>query len=111
MAKIELPCATARCADAITKYGAHYHGVHSVGTAPAHVPDATALCERCGGYHNGTEWKHVCKMCGISVEAGKLLGFFVAHRCAECDAKVIAKERAAGQMCRRCNTVMSYCCC
>jgi hypothetical protein len=81
MAKIELRCVTAKCADAIAKYGDHYHGVHSVEKAPAHVQDATALCERCGGYHNGTEWKHVCKICKATVEAGSLLGFFVAHRC------------------------------
>lgn len=111
MAKIELRCATQKCASAIANYGDHYHAVHSVEKAPAHVPDATAMCERCGGYHNGTDWKHVCKSCGTAVEPGALLGFFVPHRCAACDAKVVAQQQAAGQVCHRCNTVISYCCC
>lgn len=111
MAKIDLPCATERCMNDIAKYGAHYHRVHSANPAPSHVPDATALCERCGGYHNGTEWKHVCKECGKAVEPGALRGFFVPHRCAECDAKVVAQQKAAGNICGRCNTVTAYCCC
>jgi hypothetical protein len=111
MPKIDLRCATTECVSSIAKYGEHYHSVHAVDKAPAHSPDATARCERCGGHHNGTEWKHVCKMCGITVESGALRGFFVPHRCAECDAKVVAADRARGAICRRCNEVHSYCCC
>lgn len=111
MAKIDLRCATAKCADAIAKYGEHYHGVHGVTTPPAQVPDATAMCERCGGYHNGTEWRHVCKVCKADVEPGALFGFFVPHRCKACDEAVVAQQKASGNICRRCNTVSAYCCC
>jgi hypothetical protein len=111
MAKIELRCATPKCADAIAKYGELYHNVHSIEKAPEHVPDSTARCERCGGYHNGTEWKHVCKMCKAPVEAGELVGYFVAHRCKACDVKVVAAEKARGAWCNRCNNTFSYCCC
>jgi DNA-directed RNA polymerase subunit RPC12/RpoP len=111
MAKIDLRCATPECIDAIAKYGEHYHSVHSKDSAPQHVPDATAVCERCGGYHNGTEWKHVCKVCNKEVEPGQLRGLFVPHRCAECDAKVVAQQQTSGNVCRSCNTVRSYCCC
>lgn len=111
MAKIDLRCENARCVSDIVAYGANYHDVHGVQKAPAYVPDATARCERCGGFHNGTEWKHVCKVCGTNVAAGALRGYFVPHRCAECDDKLIKQQQAAGDTCRRCNTVIAYCCC
>lgn len=111
MAKIEMRCETAGCVTAIAKYGEHYHGVHSVEQAPAHQPSATAMCERCGGYHDGIKWSHVCKLCLVTVNAGELTGFFVPHRCAACDVKLVAAEKAAGRVCRRCNSVLSYCCC
>ena len=111
MSKSNIRCATDECVSSIKRWGDHYHSVSPVTNAPKFMPDAVAMCERCGGYTNGDSWKHVCKMCGNDVAAGKLLGFFVPHRCKECDEKVVAKEKADGKICRRCNRVYSYCCC
>lgn len=109
--KSEIRCATERCASDIAKYGENYHGVHELGSPPDFMPEAVAKCERCGGYTNGEDWKHVCQNCGKNVEPGELLGLFVPHRCRECDAQIVAQERAAGRTCGRCRQVMSYCCC
>lgn len=113
MSKSETRCPTVKCKEAIEKWGAHYHSVHDIPpeAAPSHTPEAVALCERCGGYSNGKEWRHICKMCGTTVEPGQLKGFFVPHRCAACDEKVVSKERAEGKICRLCNSVYAYCCC
>jgi rRNA maturation protein Nop10 len=111
--KSEIKCATERCAGYITKYGENYHRVFNLfmEAPPAFLPDATAKCEQCGGYTNGQEWKHVCKKCGKDVEPGALFGFFVPHRCADCDRAVVAEQKAKGQICRQCGQVSAYCCC
>lgn len=105
MAKSSILCATPRCIGDIEKYGDHYHSVHDRADH--------AQCEWCGGKteDGGQTWAHDCVKCGVSVAPGDLLGLFVPHRCKECDAKIIAKDRAEGRMCRRCGTVFSYCCC
>lgn len=111
MAKIDQRCETPECKSSIEKYGAHYRSVHSVDKVPAHMPDATAKCERCGGYSNGAEWKHACVKCGAAVAAGGLVGLFVPSRCKACDDVIVAQERASGRVCGRCRDVMSRCCC
>lgn len=111
MSKSNLRCPTPACVDAIARYGEHYHGVTDKGDAQP--PDGiVASCERCGGTTtDGINWIHQCAKCGTVVEPGALLGFFVPHRCKTCDEKIVAEQRAAGQLCRRCNTVIAYCCC
>lgn len=112
--KSSIKCTTPRCVEAIEKYGEHYHGVHDVGSwfpGSERMPDAVAKCERCGGVTNGEKWLHACAMCGKEVEPGKLVGFFVPSRCSECDAKVVAEQRADGRVCGRCGQVIAYCCC
>ena len=108
--KVDIRCKTPRCIGDIAKYGENYHEVHAE-KAPDFMPDAVAKCGRCGGYTNGTDWKHVCKMCGKEMQPGELVGWFVPHRCSECDAKVVAEDKAKGRICGRCHQVISYCCC
>ena len=111
--KSDIRCPTPRCTGYIEKYGERYHRVVTVGLGgpPKFMPDATDLCEGCGGYTNGSEWKHVCRVCGAEVEPGDLVGFFVPSRCKSCDDEIVAKEKAEGRVCSRCKTVFSYCCC
>jgi len=109
--KSKIRCTTEKCIEAVEKYGENYHGVHVVDNPPDFMPDAIAKCERCGGFTNGTEWKHVCKICDVNVEPGKLTGLFVPHRCGDCDKKIVAEEKAKGKICRLCNEVYSRCCC
>lgn len=110
-------CITPECVDSISKYGENYHGVCPLAAfgevlPPAFFPEAVAKCQRCGGYTDGKgNWKHVCAKCGKEVAPGELRGFFVPHRCTECDAKVVAADKAAGRVCSRCRQVLSYCCC
>ena len=108
--KSDLVCATPKCIDAIIKWGAHYHSVYP-GQGNWKNESIIANCNRCGGGWNGKEWIHACHMCGVAVEPGALKGFFVPHRCDECDKKVVAADKAAGRICGRCKTVFSYCCC
>lgn len=108
---IDTRCKTARCVADIEKYGERYHGVHALRSPSSIMPDAVACCERCGGHTNGSDWKHACKKCGKDVQPGELVGFFVPHRCVECDAKVVADEIARGAVCSSCGSVHSYCCC
>lgn len=109
--KSDIRCKTEKCIAVIAKYGEHYHGVNTVTDAPEFAQDAVAKCERCGGYTNGTEWKHVCQMCGKEVKPGELVGFFVPHRCHECDTKIVVNEKAGVKVCGRCGKVHAYCCC
>ena len=104
-------CATPRCIKDIADWGEHYHDVHDSNHEKSLYPTATANCNRCGGHTDGTTWWHKCKMCGKDVEPGTLKGFFVPHRCKECDEKVIANDKATGNICTLCHTVRSYCCC
>lgn len=108
--KSPIRCATTRCIESIAKYGEHYHSVQP-GKGQSSDDSIQANCERCGGGWNGATWIHACKMCGKTVQPGELKGFFVPHRCVECDVKVIAKDKAAGNVCGRCKQVFSYCCC
>lgn len=105
--KLAIKCPSPDCMARQSKRIAH----STAGAPPVFMPDAIAQCEWCGGYTNGTDWKHVCKHCGKEVAAGELKGFFVPHRCAECDAAIVAKQRAEGDVCGLCGSVRSYCCC
>ena len=111
--KSAIRCTTPRCVSDIAAYGEHYHSVTAVapGFAGEQVPGATEQCSHCGGYHLNGTWKHVCKSCGTEVQPGQLRGFFVPHRCQACDDKLVAAQHARNQVCRRCHTVIAYCCC
>ena len=113
MGKSDIRCQAKKCMEVIAKYGDAHHRVMdmSVHKPPAFMPNAIALCEGCGGYTDGTEWKYRCVMCSKDVPPGELVGFFVPHRCKECDTKVVAQEKASGKICSRCRQVYSYCCC
>lgn len=110
--KSTIRCSTPRCVSDIEKYGERYHDVTPVreGEEPR-VAGATDKCGRCGGFLVDGIWRHVCKSCGAEVQPGELRGFFVPHRCASCDEELVAKQRAEGDVCRRCHTVTAYCCC
>lgn len=105
--KSEVRCETPRCVADIAKWGEHYHSVHDK------EQDGISYqrCERCGGARHDGKWQHKCKSCGVDVAPGELRGFFVPHRCQACDDKVVAQQKAAGDICRRCHTVTAYCCC
>lgn len=109
----EIRCATERCKNEVAQYGEHYHSVYLlfIESPPSFMPDAIASCQRCGGYTNGTDWKHVCKRCGKGVEQGTLTGLFVPHRCKECQKAVVAEQTASNQRCLRCGKVVANCYC
>ena len=107
-------CETSSCADAITKYGEQYHRVYDLSgyrNPPLFMPDAIAMCEQCGGFTNGKEWKHVCNKCGKEVESGKLVGLFVPHLCQECLDTIVENDRRNGNICRMCHQPYTLCCC
>lgn len=104
-------CPTARCVKNIETYGERYHWVYDQTSPPPHLSVAIARCEGCGGYWDGDKWIHKCTTCGADVEPGKLTGLFVPHVCADCNKKAVDAQRARGAICRRCNQVMSWCCC
>lgn len=104
-------CATPRCVSEIQQFGERYHSIYPVSVAPDHVAGATDHCSRCGGFRVAGGWCHVCKCCGTEVQPGELRGLFVPHRCPACDAALVAEQRATGQICRGCKTVIAYCCC
>ena len=109
--KVEIRCATTRCVNDVAQHGEHYHDVHSVRTPPVFMVDATAMCERCGGHTNGTDWKHVCKSCGKEVQPGELTGLFVPHLCVTCEKRKADEQIARGAVCRGCSKPFARCCC
>jgi hypothetical protein len=109
--KSTIRCNSPRCIDEIKKYGEQYHKVHDVESPPYFMPEAIAMCERCGGYSDGEHWKYTCKICKKDVKAGELVGFFVPSRCKECDKKVVDSQRNNGEVCKQCHQVFAYCCC
>ena len=116
MEKSKIRCQLARCKYSIKAYGENYHSVYPL-TAfgheapPKEMPDAVAKCSRCGGVTNGEKWIYVCVVCGKEVPPGELYGFFVPHKCRECDQRIVAEEKKAGKICPKCHNTYSYCCC
>ena len=112
--KSEIKCTTQRCRDSIAKYGERYHRVYDRGDdrgKPSFMPDAIAQCEGCGGYTNGTTWKHTCQKCGKDVDPGQLTGLFVPHLCHDCERTIAEKEKTSGNVCLMCRQPRSRCCC
>ena len=110
----QIRCTTPRCIDSITKYGNQYHRVYDFNTPlnkPKVMPTAIAHCESCGGYTDGTTWKHVCEKCGKDVQSGELCGLFVPHLCRECEQAIADKDKRTGNICLKCRVVRSRCCC
>ncbi len=112
--KSEIKCPTPSCAGYVERYGESYQNVYPLSqsaTPPAFLPDAIAQCQSCGGYTNGSEWKHVCRKCSAEVEPGALVGLFVPSRCVPCDEVLVAEEKAKGRTCIGCGKVSSRCYC
>lgn len=72
-------------------------------------PGKTFRCDWCGKRDIDGVPKYVCRQCGA--ESDRLHGLFVPHSCRACMDKTIAKQRAAGQVCRMCHSVYAECCC
>jgi hypothetical protein len=111
--KSAVRCTTPSCVITIAKYGGQYHMVSDItpAQAPKFMPDAKQSCGYCGGYFNGTTWKHACMKCGVDVEPGTLVGLFVPHQCTSCKEKERAHDIATGNICGLCRKPRSECVC
>jgi len=103
-------CPTPRCVKHTAHYGTRV-AEYYLPKKPDTMPDATHICQSCGGVYNGERWDHVCSQCGEHVEPGAMVGMFVPHMCKACEEKIAARDVQTGRVCGRCRKPYSRCCC
>lgn len=112
MATNNVKCESPKCIQAIEKFGERCYSIKTMyRPAPSFMPDAIAICERCGGYYNGERWMYQCLKCGKEVRPGELVGLFVPHHCKECEQAITDENRRRGNVCRMCRQPRNQCCC
>lgn len=115
MKQSKLKCPARRCIHLHAKYppGSHIAvgKVYDLEKAPKWAPGAIALCECCGSYYDGADWKCICIYCSKVVQPGEKTGLFWPHSCKECSDQRKAEETARGAVCNTCRNTFSWCCC
>lgn len=101
------------CAPTVEKYGENYHRVYArPHGADPRDPDTKWQCEQCGGVRQPDgKWLYKCRKCGTEPEPGGLTGLFVPHLCRPCEQAQADRDKATGNVCLKCHTVRSRCCC